>query len=258
LRILGWEIPRIPFNISARLKRGLIMSSAVFAALVCAAVLVNYVVMPMIVRQRDLVPAPDLGGRSLVEARRVVEESGLRIRVDTERPDPTIPTGSIVRQTPGEGVDTKRGRTVAVVVSSGLDLKAVPPLVGLTARQAELDIEAAGFTVGGVAHIHSDRIERGRIVGTSPQSGSVLPAGSGIDLLVSLGPKPLEMVMPSLVGRTPEEARLVAEELGLVVRSVKYERGRSSILRDVVVVQEPVAGSRVVEGEGITLRVGKG
>lgn len=258
MRVMGRELPRVPFSVPARLKRGLVMASAVFAALLCAAALVNYIIMPIMVRQGDLVPAPDLVGRSLVEARRVAEESGLSIRVDTELPDPTIPVGSVVRQTPAGGVDTKRGRTVAVVLSSGLDLKVIPPLVGLTARQAELDIESAGFTVGRVAQVCSDRAERGRVIATSPQSTSVLPAGSGIDLLVSLGSRPLEIVMPSLIGRTPEEARLIAEQLGLVVRSVKYERGRGGILRDVVVVQEPVAGSRIVEGEGVTLRVGKG
>jgi beta-lactam-binding protein with PASTA domain len=85
-----------------------------------------------------------------------------------------------------------------------------------------------------------------------------VPAGAGVRMLVSLGPRPLELVMPSLIGKSPEEARLIAETLGLVVRSVKYEGRRSRILRDVVVVQDPVAGSRVVEGEGVTLRVGKG
>jgi beta-lactam-binding protein with PASTA domain len=77
-------------------------------------------------------------------------------------------------------------------------------------------------------------------------------------MVVSLGPRPLALVMPSLVGRTPDEARLITEQLGLVVRSVRYERGGNRLLRDVVVVQEPVAGARVLEGEGVTLRVGKG
>ena len=115
-----------------------------------------------------------------------------------------------------------------------------------------------GFFVDELIEVHTNRVERGRVVGTHPGSGAVLPAGSRISMMVSLGPKPREFVMPSLIGRTPEEARLIAEGLGLVVRSMKYERGRSDILRDVVVVQDPVAGSRVVEGEGVTLRVGKG
>jgi len=250
--IPGWT--RMPTLV----RRALFYLSAVAAAVVAAAVLVNYVVMPMIVRQGDLVPAPDFVGRSLVEARRVAEEAGLGIRIESEQPDPELPAGAILRQSPGAGVDTKRGRSVAVVVSAGLDLKVVPPLAGLTSRQAQLDAESAGFAVSRVAKVHTDRIERGRVVGTMPRSGSILPAGSGISMVVSLGPRPVGLVMPSLTGRTPEEARLIAEELGLVVRSVRYGRDRHGVLRDVVIVQEPVAGSRVVEGDGVTLRVGKG
>ncbi|MBD3348414.1 MAG: PASTA domain-containing protein [Candidatus Eisenbacteria bacterium] len=245
-------------KVPAIVRRALFALSAVAAAVVAAALLVNYVVMPIMVRQGDLVPAPDLAGRSLVEARRVAEEAGLGIRVSAEQPDPEIPAGAIVEQKPGPGVDVKRGRSMAVVVSAGLDLKVIPPLSGLTARQAQLDAEAAGFAVSRVGEVHTDRIERGRVVGTMPRSGSIMPAGSGIVMVVSLGPRPLPLVMPSLVGRTPEEARMIAEELGLVVRSVRYDRARSDVLRDVVVVQEPVAGARVVEGNGVTLRVGKG
>jgi beta-lactam-binding protein with PASTA domain len=78
----------------------------------------------------------------------------------------------------------------------------------------------------------------------------------GITMMVSLGPRPTELVMPSLVGRTPEEARLIAESLGLVMRSVKYESARRRTEREIVVVQDPVAGSHVVEGDAVTLRIG--
>jgi beta-lactam-binding protein with PASTA domain len=75
-------------------------------------------------------------------------------------------------------------------------------------------------------------------------------------MLVSLGPRPVELIMPSLVGKTAEEARLIVEGLGLVTRSVKYERGRRRNSMEIVVTQDPVAGSHVVEGEGVTLRIG--
>lgn len=254
MNVAGREVSiRLP----AFVKRTLFVVSAVVAALLCAALLVNYIVMPIMVKQGDLVPAPHLVGRSLIEARRMVEEAGLGIRVATEQPDPDLPVGAVIRQVPEPGVDTKRGRTVAVVVSSGLDLKVVPPLSGLTARQAQLDAEAAGFAISSMGEAHTDRVERGRVIGTMPRSGSILPAGSGVSMVVSLGPRPLALVMPSLVGRTPDEAKLITEQLGLVVRSVRYERGGNRLLRDVVVVQEPVAGARVLEGEGVTLRVGK-
>ena len=57
-------------------------------------------------------------------------------------------------------------------------------------------------------------------------------------------------------GKTAEEARLIVEGLGLVMRSVKYEQGRGQRTRELVVVQDPVTGSHVVEGEGVTVRIG--
>lgn len=239
-------------------KRAFFLLSAVLAAIVCAVFLFNWVIMPMVVRRGDLVPAPELVGLSLLEARRAAGECGLSVRVDSERPHAAYPPGSVAEQLPAPGVDIKRGRTVAVVLSSGQDIKAVPDLRGLTARQAQLDVEGVGLVVGDVVQVHTDRVEKGRVVGTDPSAGAVLPAGGSIRMLVSLGIGPVELIMPSLVGRTPEEARLIAEGLGLVVRSVSYERGRSRFFRDVVVVQNPVAGSRVTSGEGVTLRVGKG
>ncbi len=238
--------------------RGLVVVSAAVAALVCAVVLVNYVVMPIIVRRGDHVPAPDLIGSSLVEATRMAANAGFRVRVDTERPDPRYPAGDVIHQTPGAGLDVKRGRTIALVLSAGIDMRTVPPLSGFTARQAQIEAERAGFAVGEIVDAHTDRVERGRVVGSDPGAGAVIPAGSALRMLVSLGPRADELVMPSLIGKTPEEARLIAEELGLTVRSVKYERSGRRVLRDVVVVQDPVAGSRVVVGEGVTLRVGKG
>ncbi len=234
--------------------------SAVGAALFIAFLLVNYVVMPLLVRKGDLVPAPDLVGRSLVEATAAAEAVGLGIRVDTERPDPDIPAGSILMQSPPAGTDIKCGRTMAVVTSTGLDLRAVPRLAGMPARQAQIDAESAGFAVSEIVEIHTSAVDRGMVVGSDPGVGAIHPAGTGLRLVVSLGPRPLELVMPSLIGKTPEEARVIAEGLGLVVRSTRYERGRSrsGALRDVVIVQEPPAGARVHEGDGIALRIGKG
>jgi len=249
-----------PNRIRLVAKRVLFYASAVVAALFIAFLLVNYVVMPLLVRQGDLVPAPDLVGRSLVEATSAAEAVGLGVRVDTERPDPDVPAGSVLQQIPPAGTDIKCGRTVAVVTSTGLDLRAVPRLAGLPARQAQIDAESAGFAVSEIVEVHTPTVERGMVVGSDPGDGSIHPAGTGLRLIVSLGPRPLELVMPSLIGKTPQEARVIAEGLGLVVRSTKYERGRSrsGALRDVVIVQEPPAGARVHEGDGITLRIGKG
>jgi len=232
-------------------------ASAVLAAVVCAALIANFVVMPIIVRRGDLVAAPDLVGVSLAEAQRVVAEAGLNLRVTDERPDPSQPGGRIVRQSPEAGVDVKRGRTVSVSVSAGIDRKAVPSLAGLPMRQAELELSRAGLAVGDVIEVSSDRVDRGRVIGSTPGPGTLVAAGEEITVLLSLGRRRAELVMPSLVGREVTEARAVVERLGLVVEVVTYGRAKRGPSGDVVVMQDPPAGARVAEGDRVTLRVGR-
>jgi beta-lactam-binding protein with PASTA domain len=246
-----------PRSVGSLVRRALIQVSAVFAAGVVAALLANYLIMPMLVRRGDLTTAPSVVGVPLLEAQRLAERAGLKLRVDDERPEADVPVGSVAFQTPDPGSEIKRGRTVAVILSSGVDMRVVPGLSGLNERQAQLDAEHAGFAIVEVAEVHTDLVERGRVIGSDPDGGAVRQLGTGIRLLVSLGARPVELIMPSLIGKTAEEARLIVEGLGLILSSVKYERGRGRGSLETVVVQDPVAGSHVVEGEGVTLRIGR-
>jgi len=235
-----------------------VAASAVLAAVVCAAVITNYLVMPIIARRGDLVAAPDLVGRPLAEGQRVLAELGLNLRVADERPDPMYPGGRIVRQSMVAGSDVKRGRTMVVSVSSGLDLRTVPQLSGLPVRQAELEIVRAGLAFGGVTEVTSDRVDRGRVIGSAPGPGTSVPAGGEITVLVSLGRRRTEFAMPSLVGRDPVEATEIAEGLGLTVRTVSYGKSRRGAgLRETVILQNPPPGARVGEGDDVVLRVGR-
>jgi serine/threonine-protein kinase len=244
-------------RLDPRAVRVLMPVSAVLAAVVCAALVANFIVMPIIVGRGDLVAAPDLVGASLAEAQRVAAESGLNLRVTDERPDPAQPGGRIVRQSPEAGVDVKRGRTVSVSVSAGIDRKAVPSLAGLPMRQAELELSRAGLAVGDVIEVSSDRVARGRVIGSTPGAGTLVTAGGEVTLLLSLGHRPADLVMPSLVGREASEARAAAERLGLVVDVVSYGRVKRGPSGDVVVMQDPPAGARVAEGDRVILRVGR-
>ncbi|MCK5597863.1 MAG: hypothetical protein KAJ04_10470, partial [Candidatus Eisenbacteria sp.] len=49
-------------RVGPAVRRVLLRMSAVFAAVVCAALLVNYIIMPIIVRRGDLTVTPDLVG----------------------------------------------------------------------------------------------------------------------------------------------------------------------------------------------------
>jgi FG-GAP-like repeat/Concanavalin A-like lectin/glucanases superfamily/PASTA domain len=89
------------------------------------------------------------------------------------------------------------------VAAAGLDADAVSVLLGSTAvwciapevagrtlAAAAHTIEAASCRVGTISHAYSNSIEKDTVSGERPRTGTTLPVGSAIDLVVSDGPDP--------------------------------------------------------------------
>ncbi|MCX5770101.1 MAG: PASTA domain-containing protein, partial [Candidatus Hydrogenedentes bacterium] len=97
-----------------------------------------------------------------------------------------------------------------VLVIAGC-LRTVPDVTGMQESEAVGVVSAAGFTVGTVAREVSPTVTAGRVIRQDPLGGSQLEEGSGINLVVSLGPEPVQVNVPVLTGlsRTGAEAALV-------------------------------------------------
>jgi hypothetical protein len=65
-----------------------------------------------------------------------------------------------------------------------------------TQEDAETILTDAGYTVGTITYVHSDTVAAGMVLGSDPPAGSPLALGSPVDLIVSLGPAPLEPEPP--------------------------------------------------------------
>jgi hypothetical protein len=63
----------------------------------------------------------------------------------------------------------------------------IPDVVGMTHTAAEAAIVADGFTVGTVTTDYSDTVAVDDVISQDPVGGTSLPAGSSVDLVVSLG-----------------------------------------------------------------------
>ena len=65
----------------------------------------------------------------------------------------------------------------------------VPDVVGLVQADAEAAIIAADLAVGTVTTEHSDSVAAGYVISQNPSGGTLVPSGSSVDLVVSLGPQ---------------------------------------------------------------------
>ncbi len=140
-------------------------------------------------RGPDLVEVPYLIGSTQLEARLMLSDLGLNMKVEREYSDEIFPD-YVIRQDPGKGFQIGRGEEVCVVVSDG---KKPFSLRGF--RDWELEdvrewLNLYGLVLRDVEQEYSDEIAEGRVISQFPAGGEMVQAGDSVDLVVSQGLEP--------------------------------------------------------------------
>jgi eukaryotic-like serine/threonine-protein kinase len=128
----------------------------------------------------------------------------------------------------------------------------VPNVVGIERDLAVQQIEDAELEAS-VEEQPSTEVEQGIVIEQSPPAGSRIAKGDTVTIVVSTGPREVEV--PALAGRTYGEAVDILEELGLEPRRVDVFSQRPV---GVVASLDPKPGTLVDEGSVVTVRVSKG
>jgi serine/threonine protein kinase/beta-lactam-binding protein with PASTA domain len=128
----------------------------------------------------------------------------------------------------------------------------VPNVVGLERDLAVAQIEDAELEAE-VEEQASTEVEEGFVIEQRPPAGSRIAKGDTVTIVVSTGPREVEV--PALAGKTYGEAVDILEELGLEPRRVDVFSQQPV---GVVASLDPKAGTVVDEGSVVTVRVSKG
>jgi beta-lactam-binding protein with PASTA domain len=162
----------------------------------------------------------------------------------------TVPAGLVISQTPSAGTLVPIGSSVDLVISGAV----VPGVVGETEPNASSAITAAGLTVGSVDNEYNDTVKAGNIISQNPLAGTILPVGSSVDLLVSLG-KP---EVPDVVGMSQAAAHSSITAVdNLTVGTVTYEYS-DTVDPGLVISQDPNGETLVPIGSSVDLVVSLG
>ena len=117
-------------------------------------------------------------------------------------------------------------------------------------------IEENGFTRGQLTLTYNSLIEKDHVIIQVPAPGTMITRGSQVDMLVSLGPKPVKYVMPDLSDSPFDRAALLIERTSLTVGNVRSsfdeKKDRNSIIR-----QEPLAGYSVRANSPVDLVINR-
>ncbi len=214
--------------------------------------ILDQVILPQITGGKEEVEVPKLDGLPLEEARSLCREQGLELTVQGETYHASVPATHIMKQDPEAGAMVKRGRQVYVLASLGPETVTVPPVLGLTLRQAQILIERSMLKVATVNRQPNSRVTRDRVTGVSPAEGSPLPWGGEVELTVSDGVAQIRV--PSLIDKTLEEATGILEEAGLRLGNVSYQVN-SFIAAGRVIDQAPLERAIVNSGAAVDVVV---
>ena len=130
---------------------------------------------------------PDVGGRPLDEATRLLEEAGYTVQVGAALPDAEVEKGHVVSQSPKAGTALEAKRTVVVQPSAGPESLEVPKLVGTAYATAKGNIEKAGFKVGPIHWVDLAETPTYLVLRQKPAPGEQAPPGSAITMTVNSG-----------------------------------------------------------------------
>ncbi len=99
----------------------------------------------------------------------------------------TVPSGSVISETPAAGTLVNTGSAVNLVVSLGPQQVAVPNVVGLTQSAATAAITSAGLVLATVTTASSGTVPSGSVISETPAAGTLVNTGSAVNLVVSSG-----------------------------------------------------------------------
>ncbi|MFH8608614.1 Stk1 family PASTA domain-containing Ser/Thr kinase [Streptomyces sp. NPDC018029] len=199
------------------------------------------------------IKAPKLIGETEAEAKRSAKNVGLELEVGDRKACAKYPKGEVCSQDPGVNADVKKGDTITVTVSTGTPKIGVPNVIGsdIEDARAKLEDDKYQFVVD-TKPVESTQAP-GQVLDQDPPSGTEVQKGSKITLEVAK--KKEQSVVPSVVGKTWEEAKQQIEANDLVpkredVASEDIEEGK-------VLQTTPMAGTSADPGSTVTVQVAK-
>lgn len=178
-------------------------------------------------QHNNTVSVPDLVGQPVSYAREKAASKELQLIVSDSVFVSNFKRGAVYSQNPKAGTHVKKGRKVYVVHNAvNVKLITMPNVVGLSMRQARVNLAAAGFNPGKLVYV--DDIATNIVIapmvrGEKVDRGSRLPWNTTVDLMVGLNRNESFSRVPDLRGMTGSRAESVIYNNSFNLRRAEYD-----------------------------------
>lgn len=202
---------------------------------------------------RDDVTIINFVGMTLDEYRASDYNTLLKLQ-EAEEYNSTYPAGTIIRQSPKAGRTVKEGQKITLTVSLGTQYVTIPETKNMVAADAEQTLKDMGLNVL-QKPMQDNTVANGAVIYTSPAAGETVEGNSTVILYVSRAVKSTTNPVPSVEGKTLDDAKNDLKVLNFSVRVIEQA---SSEPAGTVLSQTPQAGSEARISSIITLVVSTG
>jgi serine/threonine-protein kinase len=135
---------------------------------------------------------PDVVGVDIAQARQTLGDDGFAYKTTTVA-NATVPVNQVISQNPKAGDRKKKGSTITLLVSRGTGQIKIPDLAGTTVSDATRLLQEQGLKVGRISHAQSDNAPKDSVIRTDPVAGTSVGRNFAVGLVVSAGPKPVQV-----------------------------------------------------------------
>lgn len=208
---------------------------------------------------RGLTPraVPDVEGKTLDEAKKILAGDGFRVGGTSTRESQTVPKDRVIGTDPAAGKELSPDEPVAVVLSSGMSM---PDLVGSNGETAANQLRSLGLNVT----VREKRVEGkapGAVVEQTPAEGTGVSRGDEVTLVVNereciidAGPIQLgcdgggaeTIPVPDVTNRSVDDATKILKDSGFEVNVAGWGG-------DTVRFQSPGGDGTAARGSTVTI-----
>jgi beta-lactam-binding protein with PASTA domain len=205
----------------------------------------------------ESVTVRDLRGMTMEQVKKVLEDSKLDYVVSDSTFQANKKAESILDQDPKPGTKVKEHRTIYLTINAKKAPKVkMPYLVDKSLRQAMSELESRDLRLGEKIYkpdLAKDAVLEQHFGGEPIDSGVLIPKGSTIDLVLGSGFGDEAATVPSLVGLTYEEAKIVLMEYSLNIGSTVYDGTITDTADAKIMRTVPATGASIKTGEAVDL-----
>ncbi|WP_367925568.1 Stk1 family PASTA domain-containing Ser/Thr kinase [uncultured Ruthenibacterium sp.] len=163
--------------------------------------------------------------------------------------------GVVYDQSPKAPKKVKENSIVTLRVSKGVQMQAVPDVVGMTRDEAQKALKDAGFSVR-VKTQESTDVAEDIVLSTDPVANTQYETGQIVELVISRAHVENETTVPSILNMDVETARKTLQAAGLTLGTANEVENEAPA--GTIIAQTPEAGSTLKKNKAVHYTVSTG